>query len=121
MYIYICKEIECGPHFSRIYCLALYRKGLPTLPYIVPSSLLQRLTYSFPKAGSEHTDAEPLELGPGAGESESGGYQDARRIWGNNLHRWGGATDLCSPHLPTESEQKEQPTGQKQTLKNDEL
>lgn len=74
MYIYICKEIECGPHFSRIYCLALYRKGLPTLPYIVPSSLLQRLTYSFPKAGSEHTDAEPLELGPGAGESESGGY-----------------------------------------------
>ncbi|KAB0406090.1 hypothetical protein E2I00_019211 [Balaenoptera physalus] len=45
------------------------------------------LTHSFPKAGSEPADSEPLELGGPAAESE----------------------------------QKEQPTGQKPTLKNDEL
>lgn len=61
-------------------------------------------------------------------EWEMGGTGKPSRVWGEmpaqNWARSLHLTCFCSfalPQLPPESEQKEQPTGQKPTLKNDEL
>lgn len=47
-------------------------------------------------------------------------WQEPDRVWGQYL-QFHLLSVLCSPPTPAESEQKEQPTEQKRTLKNDEL